>query len=172
MDGSGCEQQSEAGWKSRNERDTPLPFITNIPRIDKHKIHNGICRQRSERIRTISPSLGRCRWVVPFSSPSPPLYFLLDPLYFPSPPRYCVLRSVHETALRVISRIISNGGDISVDCLMTDLATDVSSWNSSGDHSYLTFPGARFFFFLISFFFLIGIIGNCVIHVFSNRRFK
>lgn len=154
MDGSGCEQQSETGWKSRNERDTPLPFITNIPRIDKHKIHNGICRQRSERIRTISPSLGRCRWVVPFSSSSPPLYFLLDPLYFPSPPRYCVLRSVHETALRVISRIISNGeGDISVDCLMTDLATDVSSWNSSGDHSYLTFPGARFFFFLISFFF-------------------
>lgn len=61
MDGSGCEQQSETGWKSRNERNTPLPFITNIPRIDKHKIHNAICRQRSKRIRTISPSLGRCR---------------------------------------------------------------------------------------------------------------
>lgn len=174
MDGSGCEQQSETGWKSRNERDTPLPFITNIPRIDKHKIHNGICRQRSERIRTISPSLGRCRWVVPFSSPSPPLYFLLDPLYFPSPPRYCVLRSVHETALRVISRIISNGGEGYISGLSYDWSRDRCFFLEFEWWPFVFNVSRRSFLLFLNFFFffLIGIIGNCVIHVFSNRRFK
>ena len=101
MDGSGCEQQSETGWESRNERNTPLPFITNIPRIDKHKIHNGICRQRSKRIRTISPSpLGRCcRSVVPF------LPFPLPAALFP--PR-SALFSFPSAILRPAPRVYSS----------------------------------------------------------------
>lgn len=152
MDGSGCEQQSETGWKSRNERDTPLPFITNIPRIDKHKIHNGICRQRSERIRTISPSAAADG---SFRSPLPPRRFISSSIRF----IFLPLRDIayYDPYTRPLCasfrELFPTEGDISVDCLMTDLATDVSSWNSSGDHSYLTFPGARFFFFLISFFF-------------------
>lgn len=109
-----------------------------------------------------------------FRSPLPPRRFISSSIRF----IFLPLRDIayYDPYTRPLCasfrELFPTGGDISVDCLMTDLATDVSSWNSSGDHSYLTFPGARFFFFLISFFFLIGIIGNCVIHVFSNRRFK
>lgn len=110
-----------------------------------------------------------------FRSPLPPRRFISSSIRFIFLPlRNIAYYDPYTRPLCASFRELfpTGGRDISVDCLMTDLATDVSSWNSSGDHSYLTFPGARFFFFLISFFFLIGIIGNCVIHVFSNRRFK
>lgn len=93
-------------WKSRNERNTRLPFITNIPRIDKHKIHNGI---RGQRIPTIFPSLGPSDGS--FRS-SPPLTALFSPwsaLFFLSQRDI----TYHETAVRVYAssrpRIISNG---------------------------------------------------------------
>lgn len=90
-----------------------------------------------------------------FRSPLPPRRFISSSIRF----IFLPLRDIayYDPYTRPLCasfrELFPTGGDISVDCLMTDLATDVSSWNSSGDHSYLTFPGARFFFFLISFFF-------------------
>lgn len=109
------------------------------------------------------------------SSPSlsPPLYFLLDPLYFPSPPRYYdPLRAYIRHFIR--PRIISNGRRRKERGILVDYTRSYDwsrdrcflSVDSSGDHLYLTrfahlfFPGARFFFF---FLILIGIIINCVI---------
>ena len=69
------------------------------PRIDKHKIHNGISCEHSAPIvllylSSLPPSA--YRQVVPLFL----LYFLLDPLHFPFLTRYYVLRSIFPASFR------------------------------------------------------------------------
>lgn len=156
MDGSGCEQQSETGWKSVEGMSVTRRYLL-LP------ISHGSISIKFITVFAANVANGSVRYLLrsaaadgSFRSPLPPRRFISSSIRFIFLPlRDIAYYDPYTRPLCASFRELfpTGGRDISVDCLMTDLATDVSSWNSSGDHSYLTFPGARFFFFLISFFF-------------------